>query len=184
MNTKLKWGVLICMTVAIGITAWVTTHSDDTLKQQILEMQGKTINLNLKNTDVYYNGKDTLYNHADAKRLVVYIDSLSCSTCFLNNMMTYYDINDSLVNKGGHLIVILHPKHAKIEEIEEKVVADKYPFYCIIDGNNEFLSTNNIPDNNLLHSFMLDKNDKIILVGDPTRNSKMKELFFKQLTEI
>lgn len=184
MSTKLKLVVVICTMCTIGIIVWLTTYSDDTLKQQILEMQGKTINLNLKNTDVYYNGKDTLYNHTDAKRLVVYIDSLSCSTCFLNNMMTYYDINDSLVNKGGHLIVILNPKHAKIEEIEEKVVMDKYPFYCIIDGSNEFLSTNNIPDNNLLHTFMLDKNDKIILVGDPTRNSKLKELFFKQLIEI
>lgn len=182
MKAKLKWVVGICMTVAIGIAAWLTTHSDDTLKQQILQMQDKTINLNLKNAYVYYNGKNTLYKNIDVKKLVVYIDSLSCSTCFLNNMMTYYDINDSLINNGGHLIVILNPKREKVNEIRERVIMDKYPFYCIIDGNNEFLTNNDIPNNNLLHTFMLDKNGKIIIVGDPTRNSKIKELFIKQLT--
>lgn len=154
MKVKLNLVILIIIVVSLGTIVWFATKSEDTLKQQILGMQSRSINLSLRNADVYFKGKDTLYNHIDAKKLVVYIDSLSCSTCFLNNMMTYYDINDSLVNNGGHLIVILNPKRVKINEIREKVIMDKYPFYCVIDGNNEFLTTNNIPANSLLHSFM------------------------------
>lgn len=181
MKVKLKWVILICIAFAIGISLWFATNSGDSLKQQILEMQGKTINLNLKKADVYYNGRDTSYNNAEAVKLIVYVDSLSCSTCFLNNMMTYYGINDSLVKHGGHLIIILHPKRAKVDEIREKVIMDKYPFYCTVDSENEFLTTNNIPENRLLHAFMLDNKNKIILVGDPSRNSKIKELFIEQL---
>ena len=40
-----------------------------------------------------------------------------------------------------------------------------------------------IPSNPLLHSFLLDENDSVLLVGNPVRNKKIEELFFKILEE-
>lgn len=122
-------------------------------------------------------------NHVRNKKLVVFVDSLSCTGCFLNHMMLYYEINDSIISKGGHLVIVFNPRQERIDEIREKIKIDKYPFFCIIDKSGEFKRNNpSLPDNKLLHTFMLDKNDKVIIVGDPSQNSKMNELFLKQLT--
>ena len=34
-----------------------------------------------------------------------------------------------------------------------------------------------------MHSFLLDENDSVLLVGNPVRNKKIEELFFKILEE-
>jgi len=51
-----------------------------------------------------------------------------------------------------------------------------------VDANGEFIKNNpGIPDNQLLHAFTLDENNKIILVGDHTRNERIKELFYREV---
>ena len=59
---------------------------------------------------------------------------------------------------------------------------ERFPFWCIFDVDGEFISHNpNIPDNKLLHTFMLDENNNVILIGDPTINSRIEELFHSEL---
>lgn len=173
--------IIVCL---IGVIVKVFVQNRErTIQNEIVEMQGKQIKLDFSDADVYLNGTGAMYSHVDANKLVVFIDSLSCSSCFLNNMAVYYSINDSIVKRNGHLVIVINPLKKSVDEVREKIVMGKYPFYCIIDKNGDFLLKNpHIPDNNILHSFLLDKSDKIILVGDPTYNPKIKELFLRQLT--
>lgn len=110
MNAKLKWSIMICMTVAIGIIVWLTTRSDDTLKQQILEMQGQHINLNFKHARCIFNGTDSLFVNNSKPKLIVFVDSTSCSSCFLGQLPNYEGINDTLSRHDGEMIVVLHPQ--------------------------------------------------------------------------
>lgn len=48
----------------------------------------------------------------------------------------------------------------------------------LVDKNNEFIAKNNfIPDNAIYHCFLMDKNDEIVLVGDPVASDAMWNLF-------
>ena len=38
-----------------------------------------------------------------------------------------------------------------------------------------------LPDNNMLHSFLLDKENRVVLVGSPLQNDKMEKLFWELL---
>lgn len=182
MKAKLKWVVGICMTVAIGIVAWLTTHSDDTLKQQILEIQGQHISINFKHARSIFNGTDSLFVNKSKPKLIVFVDSTYCSSCFLGQLIKYYEVNDSLTRHNGELIIVLHPQESKIPQIETRLSHEKFPFWCIMDIEGEFIRLNHaIPDNPLLHTFVVDKNNEVVLVGDPTRNEKIEELFFRQI---
>lgn len=172
------------MAVAIGIIVWLTTRSDDTLKQQIVEMQGQHISLNFKHARCIFNGTDSLFVNNSKPKLIVFVDSTSCSSCFLGQLPNYEGINDTLSRYNGEMIVVLHPKKARIQEIESRLDYKTVPFWCILDKTGEFVRNNpNLPDNKLLHTFLLYKDNSIILVGDPTHNSKIMELLQKSLNQ-
>lgn len=182
MNVKLKWVLVICIVGTIGIIVWLTTHSEDTLKQQILEMQGQHINLNFKHARCIINGTDSLLVNNSKPKLIVFVDSTSCSSCFLGQLPKYEGINDTLNHHNGEMIVVLHPQKARIPEIESRLNYEKYPFWCILDKKGEFPLLNpDIPNNSLLHTFTINAHGNIILVGDPTRNTKIKDLLFEEV---
>lgn len=182
MKAKLKWIILICATLALGIVVWFITTTGDNLKQQIVEMQGKRISLDFKNARSVINGKDSLFINVSKPKLIVFVDSTSCSSCFLGRLTNYYEINDSLNRHNGEMIVVLHPQKERITEIETRLNENKFPFWCIIDMNGEFHNQNPyIPENPLLHTFTIDGNDNIILIGDPIRNEKIEKLFFQHI---
>lgn len=172
-------------TIIIGIVVVLTTlcSCGDSLEKQVARMQGMHINMDFKNAYARFDGVDSVYTSDAGAKLVVFVDSLSCSSCFLNHLHSYSEVNDTLRNHGGSMIVILHPQILRIEEVKSKLSLERYPFWCILDKSGEFIRNNpNLPDNKLLHTFTLDKDDNIVLVGDPMRNSKIMELLQKTLT--
>ena len=40
-----------------------------------------------------------------------------------------------------------------------------------------------LPKNKALHTFLLDENNNVILVGDPLHNKKIEEMFYKIVKE-
>ncbi len=187
MKTKDKRGytgitaiIILCM-IALGIYYFSNT-SKRTLEKQILAMEGMTVNLNFENAIAVYDGIDSTYRSSNRKKLILYVDSTSCSGCFLGHLKDYNQISDSLSAHNGELVAVLHPQRVRLEELKERMGQERFPFWCILDVNGEFISHNpNIPDNKLLHTFMLDENNNVILIGDPTINSRIEELFYSEL---
>ncbi len=183
LSKKRFWiiGVLI-FSVFVVVLLYHSIHPQRALTRQIVEMEGIFVNLDFNKAEVFLDGIDSVYRREDVTKLVIFVDSLSCSSCFLSHMMQYYDINDSLDVHDGHLLVILHPQQSRVDEVRKKLKAEKYPFWCVIDKDNEFLSNNpTLPDNKLLHTFLLNNDNRIILIGDPANNPRIRELFLKQL---
>lgn len=182
---NLKGIILVTLLVAgIGGMAlyYVSDRSADGLRKQIIAMDGMHMDLSLEKARAIYGGVDSAYESTPARKLVLFVDSTSCSGCFLSHLLSYYEINDSLVAHGGEMVVLLHPKKSVQQEIESKAVQERYPFWCIVDRAGEFIRKNpDIPDNQLLHTFLLDENDNLVLVGDPARNSRIKELFCREI---
>jgi len=152
------------------------------LEKQIIAMDGMGINLEFAKANTLYNGVDSTYHSADVKKLILYVDSTSCSGCFLSHLVSYYETNDSLAAHNGQLLIVMHPQKERLEEVKTRLRRERFPFWCIVDANGEFIKSNpGIPDNQLLHAFSLDENNKIILVGDPTRNEKIMDLFYEEV---
>ena len=181
--------ILIVILIVIAVAAvaglvyyWVSNAPKRALEKQIIAMQGMPVNLNFENAISFIDGRDSSYVSLPEKKFIVFVDSTSCSSCFIGKLVEYSEVNDNLKSKSAQFIIILHPKRMYHDEIVDRLQHVRYPFWCIVDSEGEFVQNNNgIPDNNILHSFTLDEENKIILVGDPTRNQKIRELFFRVL---
>lgn len=174
--------VIIILTIAVACIAyyWISNAPKRALEKQIIAMQGMPVNLDFKNSTSIFEGRDSIYIPLPSKKHILFVDSTSCSSCFIGKLIEYFDINDTLKSKSVQLIVILQPKDIRYDDVIKRLHNDRYPFWCIVDSRGEFIKNNpRIPDNQLLHSFTIDGDNKIILVGDPKRNEKIRNLLLK-----
>ncbi len=52
-----------------------------------------------------------------------------------------------------------------------------FGFGYILDSTGQFMADNRIPTDRRFHTFLLDKENRVVLVGSPIGNPKMWELY-------
>lgn len=109
--------------------------------------------------------------------IVNYIDSVGCLNCKLNlrkwkSLISEYD---TLTNKNiGYLFIL---QSAKLEDLIWLIQWDKFTGPICFDENNIFCTVNDLPRNEMFHTFLLSKEHELIAVGNPVDNYKVKELY-------
>lgn len=114
---------------------------------------------------------------------VTYVDSMSCSDCTLKHMSDWSVITEGVDSTVLEYIFIIFPKKNDREKVIEKMnrnMIDRKRVY--IDTLGVFEKYNSqLPKDNILHSFLLDKNHNIILIGDPLKNSQIEKLLKERI---
>ncbi|MFK2276053.1 hypothetical protein ACIXO6_05515 [Bacteroides fragilis] len=82
---------------------------------------------------------------------------------------------DSLSERNTSFLFIFYPKMKK--DIFYALRNDNFTYPVCLDLGNKFYNANKIPDDMMLQTFLLDKDNKIIALGNPIHNSKIKDLF-------
>ena len=136
-----------------------------------------------------YKGPHTLYDYSMAEplNLVVYVDSTECSSCYLGNILKWESMLDTLrINYDFVRTTILFaPSKIKKDSFFEKLKNTKFKYPLYIDTCNIFSKTNeDIPMDKMYHTFLMDEDNNVILVGDPLKNKKIKRMFFDNIREI
>lgn len=152
----------------------------------ILKMQSRPIDMSVceesscyeAGIEIGYNGRDSAY------KLVIYIDSLSCSPCFISHMYEYEEIAKEFDSAGIRTVFIFEPQQDKEEDVRSSLRQQAYPFLGIVVRNGGFASANpHLPSSSLLHSFLLDERNGVIVVGNPIRNERIKELMLNSVKQ-
>lgn len=128
------------------------------------------------------NGKDTLLtNIFEGKyKILNYIDTTGCTECRLK----LYDWKllkqraDSL-DLNVNFIFIYWVNSLKKLEYFQRINGFNYPY--LYDKYGIFKDENKLPKLAELHTFLLDSNNRVILVGSPIKNEKMWKLYVEQL---
>lgn len=112
-------------------------------------------------------------------KFVVYADSSECMSCMTGKLHGWDSFLAKLRIKENVIpIFIFSPKKDEMESIEVSLLLERLNFPVFIDTGYVFVNSNKfIPENPLFHTFLVDKNNHIILIGDPRRNRKVEELF-------
>lgn len=72
----------------------------------------------------------------------------------------------------------------EVRSTELLIANTNFDYPILIDTLGEFERLNpHLPKNQALHTFLLDENNRVILVGNPLRNKKIKEMFYKIVEE-
>jgi len=135
------------------------------------------------------NGRDTVltgFTEAPVK-LVVYHDSVMCGSCEAGRMHEWNNIvayADSLA-PWFSIIYLFTPKRADLGRIRIALRADRFNYPIFVDQNATFVKQNpNLPKNRQLHSFLLDKNNRVVLVGNPLHNPTLWQLYKKTIQQM
>lgn len=128
-------------------------------------------------------GKDTLYSDIWDKpyKIFTYIDSAGCTSCQMH------------LPEWKAIIRLCHQQHIDVgfifavhssnfKHFEEGILASYFDYPIIYDFHNRFEKMNHFPPVPN-RTFLLDKENRILLVGSPINNSKVWELYKKQFVK-
>jgi hypothetical protein len=77
------------------------------------------------------------------------------------------------------------PPQAKLDEVLRTLEMVQFDYPVFIDEHGAFPAANpHIPADSRFHTFLLDKNGKVVVVGDPVNNPDLWELYKKTIAEL
>lgn len=128
-------------------------------------------------------GKDTVdftYQEADYK-VLVYVDSIGCTSCKLQLDRWKKVINEMTEETGKDIpfLFFFHPKDMK--ELRYLTRRDSFTYPVCFDEKDELNALNRFPSDMTFQTFLLDKDNKVVSVGNPVHNPKVKELYLKHI---
>ncbi len=151
---------------------------NENLKKLLSEWTGKEILFpDNPSFTIYGEQKSDFKIPTNGYKVVHYLDSTGCISCKLNlnKWKEYIEYMDSVTNGTVPCIFFFHAKEKREVKISLKEQSFNYPI-CM-DTANEFYQLNRFPMYPILQTFLLDKNNCIVAMGDPVTNPKIKELY-------
>lgn len=116
--------------------------------------------------------------------LLVYLDSTDCTTCALGHMYKWDELLAKYAEKKNYLqilFIFLPKKSFDVAKLQE--ISLQYPLYSVwIDSCGTFERNNpSIVEDPSLHVFLLNSEGNLLLVGNPSNNERIRNLFNKVL---
>lgn len=164
----------------------LTSCGKKNFADEILKMQSRPIDLTpCEGAVCYENGEKTTYSCADsAYRLIIYVDSTSCSPCFVSHMLDYMGTVVELDSAGVSTLFLFEPKQERQEELATSLEQMAYPLQSIVISNGNFSSVNpQLPPSTMLHCFLLNEKNEVVVVGNPVINEKVKKLMLNTMKD-
>lgn len=110
---------------------------------------------------------------------MTYVDSIGCTSCKLQ--LPAWDMlikeMDSLYVGKMNFIFVFSPH--RVKDIRHAILTSNFNYPVCVDDQDSIIKLNKFPSDSRLHTFLLDKNNKVIAIGNPVYNPKIKELYLK-----
>lgn len=179
-NHDMKWIDSKCMIFILVLVMYSCSRPIDREIQKFMSDKTKIpYGEMVRRTCSLYS--DTLESQCEY-RLVNYIDmdSVNCGQCKFSVLeATERNLReDSSENVRIEYIVRCSAK--ELESSYRKICNARLQGIVYFDTVGVFLARNkSFPKETLLHTFLLNKNDSVVMVGNPYQNEKLKQLFKK-----
>ena len=118
-------------------------------------------------------------------KILLYVDSNGCTSCRLNLAGWKKIINesDTVFSNTPEFIFFFQPKKRDERELQQIFKSKGFRHQIFIDKENEIDKLNRFPSKPQYQCFLLDKNNKVVIVGDPSLNKGIWDLFKRIITE-
>lgn len=124
-------------------------------------------------------GRDTVnYPIGDSFKILMYIDSTGCTSCRLklSNWKRFMSEVDSLSNSQQvQFLFFFTPKRK--DKMQHILSFNEFNHPICVDENDSINLLNHFSSNALYQTFLLDKKNKVLAMGNPIYSSKVKELY-------
>ncbi|MDE6265608.1 MAG: redoxin family protein, partial [Paramuribaculum sp.] len=120
------------------------------------------------------------YDMGDADfKIITYVDSSDCTTCRMKLPEWDKTINGFMSNDNVDVafLMIVTPKQNANDDVRDIVrrLFFRHPMALDMEGN--FVKDNNLPEETMYHTLLLDADNRIVAVGNPALNPKIREVY-------
>ena len=173
--------------VTLIMCVWVLSSCKESREEAMLrlvnEWNGKEIKFPVRSVFTV-QGKDTVdfeFRHSDYK-VVTYVDSMGCTSCKLQLLCwkEFLSEVDSLTEGSVPFLFYFHLKGMK--DLRYLTRRDRFAYPVCFDEKDDFNRLNRFPREMMFQTFLLDKDNKVIAIGNPVLNPKVKELYVSLIT--
>lgn len=124
-------------------------------------------------------GKDTVgYSINEGLKIVSYVDSIGCTSCKLKlgEWKAFINEIDSLcISDDIQFLFFFASKNKNL--INRILLYNKFLYPVCVDEKDSINKLNNFPSDAMFQTFLLDKSNKVVAMGNPIYNPKVKELY-------
>lgn len=162
----------------LALFSCVDSKKKDTIAL-LQEWEGKRVNFP-SNPVFTIQGEDTLdYYIQNTCKILTYIDTTGCTSCKLRltEWQKFIAAVDSIQPHSVQFLFFLYPQNRM--EIYQTLRAERFNYPICIDEKDSLNKLNHFPSEMAFQTFLLDKDNKVVAIGNPIHNPKVKELYFK-----
>jgi len=160
--------VLLCMSL-------FSCNSDYKLHALMNEWIGKKLVLN-DDARKAMNANDSL--RIDYT-IVAYVDSTVCMSCRFGGWQRL--VNEMSMYSDNHINSLLIMSAGASKNLENDININNYNLPYVIDKGDSLLKKNDFPESDIFRTFLLDKDGKVVVMGNPLLNDKIYEMFKKHV---
>ena len=168
--------VLLCTFGAM--LSLVSCNTEKRNQMQLLkDWMGKTIVYPDKFVYTIY-GEDTVRTIKEPQfQIISYADSIGCMSCklklkqwkpFIEELNTYYNVSTLFVFQAE-----------VSQETKYMLKRNNFNYPVVFDEGDSFNTLNSLPTNDEFRTFLLDKDNKVLAIGNPIYNPKIRDLYLK-----
>jgi hypothetical protein len=170
--------LFVCILVIFACKSKVTPGVEHIVK----DWTGKSLMFPEHLEPVYPLKDDTVTSamNEDAKefKILFYVDSTGCTSCKLHLHLWKMYIKE--LSSVVDFKFYFYPKTE--EELLFLLRRERFSYPVYIDSNDEINKLNRFPNNPAFQCFLLDKDNKVLAIGNPATNYKVWELYRKIIT--
>ncbi|MDR2811230.1 MAG: DUF1573 domain-containing protein [Tannerellaceae bacterium] len=179
MKTTNLHGILLFL---LFISCGGDKKKEDVLRL-VAEWQGKEIIFpkNIVFTRYLTDTTNFLIPESEYK-VLIYVDSVGCTACKLQlsqwkELMAY---TDSTSRGAVPFLFFIHSNN--YWEMYYLLKEDNFDIPVCIDKEDELNKLNRFPSDTDFRTFLLDRENKIVVIGNPIQNLAVKELYLKRIS--
>ena len=136
---------------------------------------------------IFLDSMDCVDNHVISKvevskngfKIVNYIDSVGCTPCRLNLTKWKEFIHDLNQVSIDSTLVLMIVSDSRFNVVYQISMWDKFTYPIYIDVADSLNRLNHFSSDERFQTLLLDKDNKVVAIGNPINNPKVKELYFK-----
>ncbi len=171
---------IVTLIMCVWMLASCLESREEAMLRLVNEWNGKEIKFPSRSVFTI-QGRDTVdfeFRNADYK-IVTYVDSAGCTSCKLqlHRWKELVAEVDSLTGGSVPFLFYFHPKDMK--ELRYLTRRDDFIHPVCFDGQDELNHLNRFPSDMTFQTLLLDKSNKVVAIGNPVLNPKVKELYLK-----
>ena len=174
--------------IIVGITFTLCTiacqdNGRKAIARTVAQWQGRAVQMP-KGAVFTVQARDTVAMdvYAPTHKVLVYVDSTGCTSCRLqlHEWKKFIAEVDSATGGRVPFLFFLSPKSVK--EARYITRRDDFTYPICVDMQNRLDSLNRFPEQDMFHTFLLDGDNRVAVIGNPIHNRAVRDLYMKTLT--